>query len=94
MALCPTGHALHHREGITIESIRTWKAILVALSQAFDVDAVDKLLFLSILEDPKMLKVSGDGVLSFAHLIGAGLAGFEPVGGLQRAYGEGGLATP
>ena len=47
--------------------------MLVALSHAFDVESVDRLLFLSLC--PKdYLVVSGDGLLSFSRLIAAGLA--------------------
>src|SRR2546425_266246 len=47
IALCPTCHSLYHRGTIPQESIRTWKAVLVALNQAFDVEALDQLIFLS-----------------------------------------------
>jgi hypothetical protein len=49
IALCPTCHALYHRGTISPESIYSWKAMLVAIGRAFDVDAIDKLMFLSIL---------------------------------------------
>lgn len=76
IALCPTCHALFHRGTITREAIYSWKGILVALSQAFEKDALDNLLFLSKMR-PKELGVSGDGVLKFSRLIAAGLASFE-----------------
>jgi hypothetical protein len=76
LALCPTCHALFHRGEIQRESIYTWKSVLVSLSQAFDVAAVDHLLFLNRPEAAK-LQVSGDGVLHFARLISAGLATFQ-----------------
>ena len=76
LPLCPTCHALYHRGTIKRESIYTWKALLVSLTRAFDVFALDQLLFLN---KPKInkLRVSGDGVLGFARLISAGLASFE-----------------
>jgi len=47
--------------------------MLVAISRAFDLEAVDRLLFLHAC--PKdFLIVSGDGVLHFARLIAGGLA--------------------
>src|SRR5262245_38775116 len=47
--------------------------MLVAISRAFDLEAVDRLLFLSMC--PKdYLVVSGDGLLHFARLIAASLA--------------------
>jgi len=76
LPLCPNCHALFHRGIIKRDSIYAWKALLVSLTRAFDVFALDQLLFL---EKPAIakLRVSGDGVLEFARLIGAGLATFE-----------------
>ena len=72
VALCPTCHALYHRGTISQESIYAYKSMLVAIGRAFDVDAVDRLLFLAMC--PKdYLVVSGDGVLHFSRLIAAGL---------------------
>jgi hypothetical protein len=76
IALCPMCHAMYHRGEILGESIYAYKAMLVAISRAFDLDAVDKLLFLE--QKPKdFLVVSGDGVLHFARLVAAGLANVE-----------------
>jgi len=76
IALCPTCHALYHRGTISADSIYAYKAMLVAISRAFDLDAVDRLLFLS--PYPKdFLIVSGDGLLHFARLIAANLASAE-----------------
>ena len=72
VALCPTCHALYHRGTIKQESIYAYKAMLVAIGRAFDVDAIDRLLFLNMCP-PDYLVVSGDGVLHFARLIAAGL---------------------
>jgi hypothetical protein len=50
--------------------------MLVAISRAFDLEAVDRLLFLSMC--PKdYLVLSGDGLLHFARLIAADLAWVE-----------------
>jgi hypothetical protein len=76
IALCPTCHALFHRNTITRESIYSWKAMLVSLSQAFDIEALDNLLFLEKLI-PNQLALSGDGVLKFSRLIAADLASFK-----------------
>jgi len=63
----------YHRGTISAESIYAYKAMLVAISRAFDLEAVDRLLFLHAC--PKdFLIVSGDGVLHFARLIAGGLA--------------------
>lgn len=76
IALCPTCHALYHRGTISSDSIYAYKAMLVAISRAFDLEAVDRLLFLNMC--PKdYLVVSGDGLLHFARLIAAGLASVE-----------------
>ncbi len=73
IALCPTCHALYHRGTIAAESIYLYKSMLVSLSQAFDRDAIDKLLFLHTTPTDQ-LALSGDGVLTFSRLISAGLA--------------------
>jgi hypothetical protein len=72
IALCPTCHALYHRGTISSNSIYAYKAMLVAISQAFDLDAIDRLLFLEM-KDDDFLIVSGDGTLAFARLTVAGL---------------------
>jgi hypothetical protein len=76
IALCPMCHALYHRGTIKSESIYVYKAMLVAITRAFDVEAIDRLLFL---ESCKLdfLIVSGDGLLHFSRLIAAGLATVE-----------------
>lgn len=58
------------------DSIYVYKAMIVSLSRAFDIDAVDKLIFLSQV-GTDYLVVSGDGLLHFSRLIAAGLAVFE-----------------
>lgn len=47
--------------------------MLVAISRAFDVEAVDKLFFLAM-HEKDFLIVSGDGALHFARLVAGGLA--------------------
>lgn len=76
IALCPTCHALYHRGTISKESIFLWKGILVSLSQAFDKDTIDNLIFLHK-SGFKILAVSGDGVLKFSRLIASDLASFQ-----------------
>jgi len=73
ISLCPTCHALYHRGTIKEESIYAYKAMLVSLSNAFDLEAIDKLLFLEMCPKDYLI-VSGDGVLTFARLIAANLA--------------------
>jgi hypothetical protein len=73
IALCPTCHALYHRGTIKQESIYAYKAMLVAITRAFDVEAIDRLLFLESC-DLDFLIVSGDGALQFSRLAAAGLA--------------------
>jgi hypothetical protein len=76
IALCPTCHALYHRGTISADAIYAYKSMLIAISRAFDVDAIDRLLFLNSLAEDDLI-VSGDGVLRFDRLIAAGLANFE-----------------
>jgi hypothetical protein len=51
------------------------KGVLVSLTQAFDQQVIDDLLFLSI-EQTRQLLISADGVLRFTRLIAAGMAKF------------------
>jgi len=76
IALCPYCHNLYHRGTISADAIYAYKSMLVALSRAFDLDAVDRLLFLTPLAKDFLI-VSGDGLLHFARLIAAGLASVE-----------------
>lgn len=76
IALCPTCHSLHHRGTISTSAIRVYKAMLVAIRGAFDVEAIDRLLFLESCKKD-LLVVSGDGLLHFSRLIAAGLATME-----------------
>ena len=76
IALCPTCHALYHRKTIPRDALYAWKGILVALGAAFDREAIDRLLFLSICPNDYLI-VSGDGLLHFSRLIAAGLARVE-----------------
>src|SRR5437868_1102246 len=46
LALCPTCHALFERGKIHPDAIGAWKAVLVALNNAFDRATIDDLLFL------------------------------------------------
>ena len=76
ITLCPNCHALCHRGTISQESIYAYKSMLVAIGRAFDIEAVDRLLFVSIC--PKdYLVLSGDGILHFSRLIAAGLVAVE-----------------
>jgi hypothetical protein len=76
IALCPTCHALYHRGNYKQESIYLWKAMLVAITRAFDFEAIDRLLFLESCKKD-FLVVSGDGLLHFGRLIAAGLASVD-----------------
>src|SRR5215204_1270528 len=77
LALCPNCHTLHHRGIIPSNAIYAWKAMIVSLSQAFDTQSIDDLLFLANPHVAEHLQVSGDGVAKFSRLIGAGLATFD-----------------
>ena len=76
IALCPTCHALYHRGTISKDAIYSYKSMLVAISRAFDLEGIDRLLFLNgVARD--IVVVSGDGLLYFSRLIAAGLVSFE-----------------
>jgi hypothetical protein len=79
IALCSYCHDMYHRGNISTESIYAWKSMLVAISRAFDLEAIDSLLFLEPLQEDFLI-VSGDGLLHFARLIAAGLANVEKEG--------------
>ena len=66
-------HGLYHRGTIKAESIYVYKSMLVAIARAFDVEAIDRLLFLESCKKD-FLVVSGDGLLHFGRLIAGGLA--------------------
>jgi hypothetical protein len=76
IALCPNCHGLYHRGTIKTESIYVYKAMLVAITRAFDIEAIDQLLFLEMCKKDYLL-VSGDGLLNFSRLIAADLATME-----------------
>ncbi|HYD17750.1 MAG TPA: HNH endonuclease signature motif containing protein [Patescibacteria group bacterium] len=76
IALCPTCHARYHRGEISTDAIYAYKAMLIAIGRAFDVQTIDKLMFLESLE-PDFLVVSGDGLLHFDRVIAANLATAE-----------------
>ena len=87
IALCPTCHGLYHRGTIKAESIYVYKAMLVAITRAFDVEAIDRLLFLEMCKKDFLI-VSGDGLLDFSRLIAARLADME-----QKANNENQIVT-
>jgi hypothetical protein len=76
IALCPNCHRLYHSHVISRDAIYSYKSMLVALSRAFDLEAVDRLLFLSDCKQDFLI-VTGDGLLHFARIIAAGLASVE-----------------
>jgi hypothetical protein len=76
IALCPNCHRLYHLGTISRDSIYAYKAMLVAISRAFDLDAVDRLLFLSECKKDFLI-LTGDGLLHFARIIAAGMASVE-----------------
>lgn len=80
IALCPTCHALYHRGDLTRDALYTYKAILIALSNAFDIATVDQLLFLHAIAGRPPLQLQGQGVLAFMRLVAAGLADFKTTG--------------
>lgn len=73
IALCPTCHGLYHRGYYPRSSIFAWKSILVAINRGFDLESIDRLVFLESLKEDYLI-VGGDGVLHFDRLIAGGLA--------------------
>jgi hypothetical protein len=87
IALCPTCHGLYHKKLVPRSAIFAWKSILVAINRGFDLESIDRLLFL-VKQEEDYLIVSGDGVLHFDRLIAAGLATFA-----QKSNNEDQLVT-
>ena len=73
VALCGWHHDLHTQGHIPAEAIRMWKGMLLALNHAFDRESMDLLLFLYRQRRQRVLRVTGDGALTFARLIARGL---------------------
>jgi hypothetical protein len=87
IALCPTCHGLYHRGHIPRSSVFAWKSMLVAINRGFDLESIDRLIFLEM-QAQDYLIVQGDGVLHFDRLIAAGLATFE-----QKSNNENQIVT-
>ena len=87
IALCPTCHEYYHAGKIPREAIFAYKSTLVAINRAFDLESIDRLMFLEPLRKDALI-VTGDGVLYFDRLIAAGLASFT-----LKSYNNGLLVT-
>jgi hypothetical protein len=72
LPLCPTCHALHHAGLIPLESIRTWKMLLLSLNDGFSRAAIDFLLALDHLGERPSL-IATDTILMMGSLIASGL---------------------
>lgn len=83
LVLCPNCHSMHHTGIIPAESVRHWKGMLLALSQAFDRPSLDLLLFLNLTHGQEIW-YTGDALLRFAGLIASGLVGFRT----KTLYGQ------
>lgn len=87
LALCPNCHSLHHKGHIPLESLRTWKILLLSLNEAFDKRSINILLALDKVDS---IIVSGDGLLDCASLIASGIVKVEWRGGSEYSlFGEG-----
>lgn len=71
IALCPNCHTLHHSGNIPLDSLKTWKLLLLSLNEGFDRASVDFLLVLDR-PDTRELSVSGDGFIRMAGLYTGG----------------------
>jgi hypothetical protein len=83
LVLCPNCHAQHHAGYISVEAVRHWKGMLLALNNAFDRGAQDLLLYLRQ-TDGQEVWYSGDALLRFAGMIASGLVTFTT----QKLYGQ------
>ena len=70
LPLCSNCHDLHHRKVITLQSVRAWKQLLLALNEAFDKRQAELLLMLDKLI---VLWITSDSVISFAGLLASGM---------------------
>jgi hypothetical protein len=70
LPLCPNCHALHHKGEIPIQSVRAWKMLLLTINEAYDRKTID---VLAALGKVGTVFVSGDGLLTCAGLVAAGL---------------------
>lgn len=93
IALCPTCHDLYHRKHISREAISAWKVMLAGLSQAYDKNVIDNLLFLSS-EDSAPEEMgficTGDGITQFTALFASGLASYN----YTKAGSTGNMGSP
>lgn len=69
LALCPNCHTLHHKQIIPLESLKTWKQLLLSLNEGFNRLAIDVLLAMPTIGQ---LSVTGDGFIQIASLITGG----------------------
>jgi hypothetical protein len=76
VALCPTCHAYYHAGHISRQAIFAYKSMLVAIHRGFDLESIDRLMFLEPLAKNSLI-VTGDSLLHFDRLIAAGLATFD-----------------
>ncbi len=74
LPLCPNCHTLHHHGSIPIESLRSWKMLLLSLNEAFNRRSVDLLLALDKLGE---LFLSGEGLLNCASLVSSDMISVE-----------------
>jgi hypothetical protein len=75
LALCPNCHRRHHNGEIPIESLRSWKMLLVALNHAYDKHSIDVLLLLGRMGT---LWITGDGLLGIASAVASGMIEAKP----------------
>ena len=92
LALCPLCHALYTKKKISLDAIRHWKRMLVALNHAYSRESMDLLLFL-VGNEWSGTCYTSDGVSKFAGLIVAGLVTAErhpltPIRVLEGVFGD------
>ena len=90
LPLCPNCHALHHKDVISVESVRAWKMLLMTINEAYDRKTIDVLAALSRVGQ---VFVSGDGLLACAVLVAGELVNVREWG--KRSFDERfGFQTP
>jgi hypothetical protein len=73
IALCPNCHRRYHDGEITLDSIKAWKYLLMALNEAYDKKSINYLL---LLNKSGPLFVRSEGLIEFASLIASGNVDF------------------
>ena len=75
IALCPNCHRRHHQGDIPEASLRAWKTVHLALSEAYDIRSID---ILFMLKKMTSVFIRGDALLQIPGLIASDLISVTP----------------